>query len=31
LDVLPVDGSMDLEIVSEEQLANNVYSYSPAG
>jgi alpha-amylase/alpha-mannosidase (GH57 family) len=30
LDALPVDGSMDLEIASEEQLASNVYDYSPA-
>jgi hypothetical protein len=29
LDALPADGSMDLEIVSEEQLANNVYNYGP--
>jgi hypothetical protein len=31
LDALPVDGSMDLEIASEEQLANNAYNDSPAG
>jgi hypothetical protein len=31
LDALPVDGSMDLEIASEEQLANNVYNDSQAG
>jgi hypothetical protein len=30
LDALPVDGSMDLEIASEEQLASNVYNHSPA-
>jgi hypothetical protein len=31
LDALPVDGSMELEIASEEQLANNTYNDSPAG
>jgi hypothetical protein len=31
LDALPVDGSMDLEIASEEKLADNIYSYNPAG
>jgi hypothetical protein len=31
LDALPVDGSMDLEIVSEEKLADNIFSYTPAG
>jgi hypothetical protein len=30
LDALPVDGSVDLEIASEEQLANNVYNHAPA-
>jgi alpha-amylase/alpha-mannosidase (GH57 family) len=29
LDALPVDGSMDLEIASEDELANNVYNHSP--
>jgi alpha-amylase/alpha-mannosidase (GH57 family) len=30
LDALPADGSMELEIATEEQLANNIFSYSSA-
>ena len=30
LDALPADGSMELEIASEEQLAKNIFSYSSA-
>jgi alpha-amylase/alpha-mannosidase (GH57 family) len=30
LDALPVDGSMELEIASEEQLTNNIFGYTTA-